>query len=102
MQPDLVPIVAQYGVAGLMGLLWLFERRHSSLREREITESHNRLMQENMELSVLMGVIKENSVAMTSLEKSQARLSQVCEEIAAQLRNGRNVISPKLQDGSTL
>ena len=102
MQPALTPIVSQYGVAGLMGLLWLFERRHSSQRERELTESHTRLMKQNTELSELVGVIKENSVAMTSLEKSQARLSQVCEEIAAHLRTGRNVNAPKLQDQSAL
>jgi len=102
MQPDLVPIVTQYGVAGLMGMLWLFERRHSSQRERELTESHTRLMQQHTELSELMGVIKENSVAITSLESSQARLSRVCEEIATQLHSGRNMYTPKLQGQSPL
>ncbi len=88
-QPELVPAVAQYGVAGMMGVLWFLERRHSSQRERELTEAHGVLMEQRAELSELIGVVKENSVAMTGLEKSQGRLSGVCEEIACYLRSRR-------------
>ncbi len=88
-QPEVVPTIAQYGIAGMMGVLWFLERRHSSQRERELTEAHGVLMEQRAEISELIGVVKENSVAMTTLERSQGRLSGVCEEIASYLRSRR-------------
>lgn len=82
-------MLAQYGVAGMMGVLWFLERRHSTQRERELSEAHGVLVGQRAELNVLIGVVKENSVAMTSLERSQGRLVSVCEEIADFLRSRR-------------
>lgn len=87
--PDVIPSLGQYGVAGLMGALWFLERRHSSQRDRELSEAHALLVRDREELSELLGVVKENSAAMTALKQSQARLSGVCEEIVVYLRSGR-------------
>ncbi len=81
MESELLTALAQHGLAGLMGCLWLLERRHSGLRERQLTESHTLILRKHEELAELLEVVKENSVAMTALERSQARLSQVCENI---------------------
>jgi len=90
MPEEMVPLIAQYGIAGLMGALWLMERRHSATRERELSESHTLLVRQREELSEMMDVVKENSRAMSAVERSQARLTQVCEEIAGHLRSRRS------------
>jgi len=82
---DILAEIAQYGIAGMMGMLWILERRHSMQRERELTDTHQRLMSQREELSELIKVVQDNSVALTVLENSQARLVQICEQIAAQL-----------------
>jgi len=96
--PDVIPSLGQYGVAGLMEALWFLERRHSSQRERELTEAHALLVREREELSELIGVVKENSAAMTALKQSQSRLSRVCEEIVVHLRSGGRSVPQESAD----
>jgi len=81
--------LAQFGVAGLMGLLWIVERRHSSQRERELTEAHQRLMEHRTELAELIGVVKDNTAAMTAVREGQERLARACGHVAAELRRCR-------------
>src|SRR5690606_15339036 len=78
--------LAQTGVAGVMALLWFLERRHSSQRERELSAAHEEIMRSRTALGELIAVVKDNSVAMTALERSQSRLVMVCERIAEELR----------------
>ncbi|MBL1217002.1 MAG: hypothetical protein D8M59_05840 [Planctomycetes bacterium] len=77
--------LAQYGLAGLMGVLWLMERRSSTQRERELSEAHRRMMAQHEEIGELMDVVRDNTSAVTRLEQSQARLITVCEHILARL-----------------
>lgn len=77
--------IAQYGLAGLMGILWLMERRSSSQRERELSEAHHRMMAQHEEIGELMDVVRVNTSAVTRLEQSQARLITVCEHILVRL-----------------
>ena len=82
METELIQHALQIGPAGLMGLLWIMERRHSALRERQLSESHDALMGQRIEISELIRVVKDNCVALTTLERSQARLVAACERIA--------------------
>lgn len=57
------------GVAGIMGAMWLWERRVSRVREQQIDEAHARIMADRVMLDQLMDVIKRNTEAMSRLSQ---------------------------------
>ncbi|GEM_PF-1602615 len=89
MEETIVQHLAQLGAAGLMGLLWVLERRHGSQRERELTEAHLRIMENRTELGELIGVVKDNTAALSAVHGGQERLSRACEQVAVELRQAR-------------
>jgi len=74
MELDLIPILTQFGVAGLVAWMWLVERRAASARERQLSEAHERVMAQRVELESLVRVVRDNSRAMAALEASQREL----------------------------
>jgi hypothetical protein len=72
---------ANLGVAGLMGAMWLWERHTSRVREKQIDESHARIMTDRVELDQLMDIVRQNAEAMTKLSATQQQLIE-------QLRSG--------------
>jgi hypothetical protein len=73
--------VTQFGVAGLMGLLWTWERWFSRKRERELTEAHERLMGQREALDTLIGLVRRNTEAIERFEHTQQRLNTVLEKM---------------------
>lgn len=65
--PDLAAL-AQLGAAGLIGWMWLAERRAAATRERQLGDAHERLMQERPQLSALLEVVRDNTRALSALE----------------------------------
>ena len=55
------------GAAGLMGAMWLWERRTSRQREQQLDEAHTRIMSDRVQLSELMDVVRQNTEAITRL-----------------------------------
>lgn len=82
--------VVQFGMAGLIGLLWLLERRHSSQRERELSEAHQRLMSQKESLAELMVVARESTAAMAAVERGQTALAEACNRISRALEGRGN------------
>lgn len=68
MDPATITSLTPFGAAGLIALLWLTERRAASERERQIAEAHERLMRQRSEIALLVGVVRDNTRAMTALE----------------------------------
>src|SRR5687768_5832870 len=62
---------ASFGVAGLMGAMWLWERRTSQKRELQIDEAHARILGDRVQLEQLMSVIRQNAEAITRLSATQ-------------------------------
>lgn len=73
--------LAQFGVAGLMGVLWVWERMHSRRREEQLSEAHARLMERETQLSVLVDLVKQNTRAVTEFERVQKRMCELLEGI---------------------
>lgn len=73
--------LAQFGVAGLMGVLWVWERMHSRRREEQLTEAHARLMDQETQLSVLVDLVKQNTRAVVEFERVQKRMCELLEGI---------------------
>lgn len=71
---ELAGAIAQLGAAGLIGLMWLSERRAATERDRQLTEQHERIKRDRTELTVLVSVLEANTRALASLEAGQGRL----------------------------
>jgi len=71
----------QFGAAGLIGLLWIIERRFGQKRERQLDESHGTIMRQRQELAALLSVVRENTKAISRLEQSQRHLIRLLEHL---------------------
>ena len=75
--PDLLQILSQFGAAGLIGLLWLVERRHGSRRERQLSEAHRRIVTQEHALDSMINVVRDNTRAIVALEHTQRQLIEL-------------------------
>jgi hypothetical protein len=81
MSPDLLESVTQFGVAGLMGVLWVWERWLSRRQESQLRASHARLMRQHDELSVLIRLVQRNTASLERFEQTQRRLCRVLDRL---------------------
>ncbi|MGH7176808.1 MAG: hypothetical protein ACREJC_05450 [Tepidisphaeraceae bacterium] len=65
--PDALDQLTSLGAAGLMGAMWLWERRTSRQREQQLDESHSRIISDRIQLDALIDVVQKNTEAMTRL-----------------------------------
>ena len=61
------------GAAGLMGAMWLWERRTSQKREQQIDEAHERILSDRVQLAELLDVVRRNTEALIRLSASRER-----------------------------
>jgi len=66
--------LTSFGVAGLMGGMWLWERRTSQKRESQIDDAHARILGDRVQLDVLMSVVRQNAEAFSRLSVTQDQL----------------------------
>jgi hypothetical protein len=59
--------ITSFGAAGLMGAMWLWERRNSRQREQQLDEAHSRILGDRVQLGELMDVVRQNTEAITRL-----------------------------------
>jgi hypothetical protein len=74
MDPTLATTLAQFGVAGLIGWMWLTERRAASEREKQLTDAHTQILQDHKSIDVLLKALDDNTRAITALESTQRAL----------------------------
>lgn len=79
---EVVSTLTQFGMAGLVAWMWLTERRGSALREGQLTEAHERLLDQRVQLDALLNVVSENTRAVSALEVGQRSLSRLVERVA--------------------
>jgi len=77
----MIDTLVQFGVAGLMGALWIWERAHSRQREQQLSAAHEQLVQRNSHLRVLTALVHDNTRALVEFERTQRRLVGVLEGI---------------------
>lgn len=65
--------LTQFGAAGLMGLMWLWERRMSRQREQQLDDCHDRIMADRIQLEQLIDLVRQNTAALTRLAESQEK-----------------------------
>ena len=69
-----IDTVASLGAAGLMGAMWLWERRTSQKREQQLDEAHARILGDRVQLDQLMSVVRQNAEAIARLCTTQDQL----------------------------
>jgi len=74
LDPDVVSSMVQFGTAGLIGWMWLTERKGSGERERQLTESHERIVEQRVGVEALLGAVRENTRVLGQLEAGQRAL----------------------------
>jgi len=79
MENEVISLVTQFGSAGLIAMIWLIERRQSAVRDRQLSEAHERMLQQRTELGQLLGLVSENTRAVTALEASQRAIASLIE-----------------------
>jgi hypothetical protein len=83
MDTQLAALIAQFGAAGLIGYLWLAERRAAAQRDRQLAELHERLMQDRRGLEVAVEALRENTRVMAGVEAGQRALLAALERLGA-------------------
>ena len=85
MDAEVLASVTQFGVAGLIGWMWITERRAAAAREKQVDEVHDRLMRERRELELMMEVVRENTRALSAVEAGQRAVADAVERLGARL-----------------
>jgi hypothetical protein len=70
--------LTSFGAAGLMGAMWLWERRTNRQREEQLDEAHARIVGDGVQLEQLMDVVRQNTAAFT-------RMSAINEQLVRRL-----------------
>ncbi|HVZ94757.1 MAG TPA: hypothetical protein VG797_09630 [Phycisphaerales bacterium] len=83
MDPDQLNTVAQFGMAGLIGWMWLVERRASSTRDKQLSDAHDRILEQRTQLDALTRLIADNTRAVASLEAGQRALADLITRLAS-------------------
>ncbi len=77
MGESILQAMTEFGAAGLIGILWILERRHASKRDRQLDEAHRLLNTQGRELEIWLRLVSENTKALSGLERTQRELIEM-------------------------
>jgi hypothetical protein len=77
MPPELLTTLTQFGVAGLIGWMWLAERKAAG----QLTESHRRIVGQGEDRAALVEALRDCTRAMVALECAQRALVAAVERV---------------------
>lgn len=86
---DLIQALSQFGVAGLMGTLWVWERSMSRKRETQLNATHTQLIDERLQLKEFMRLVHRNTRAIERFDQTQSQLRALLERIYLEQNNHR-------------
>lgn len=81
--------LASFGAAGLMGAMWLWERKLSRTREEELTEAHRRILRDEERLGKLVEVVEGNTGAVSRFIETQRQVSDALKDLVRELHQER-------------
>ena len=73
--------LASLGAAGVMGAMWLWERRASRQRDQQLTDAHERIARDEQRLGQLVQVVEHNTAALTRFADTQQSLARAIGEL---------------------
>ncbi len=78
---------ASLGAAGVMGAMWLWERRLSRLREQQLTDAHERINRDEQRLDQVTHVIEQNTAAFVRFTETQRQVIETLKDLARELHH---------------
>ena len=87
---NLISDLTSFGSAGMMGAMWLWERRLSRLREFQLSQSHERIMRDEQRLARLIRVIEQNTTAVTGFTETQRQTCQTLRQLSKEIHRAGN------------
>jgi hypothetical protein len=80
---DAIGQLTSLGAAGIMGAMWLWERRNSQKRDEQLDDAHVRILGDRVQLDQLIEVVKTNAEALTRLSSLHDQLLRTLERKSA-------------------
>lgn len=77
--------LTSFGAAGLMGAMWLVERRVNRSREEQLLQAHERIARDEEKLSCLTDVINRNTAAIVRLSQNQNNQTQLLKDLLEEI-----------------
>lgn len=84
MEAQALAAIVQFGAAGLIGWMWLTERRSAMTREQQLSETHSRLLRDRESLEVLVAALRDNTRASAAIEAGQRAIADAVSRLANQ------------------
>lgn len=81
--------IASLGAAGVMGAMWLWERRSSIQRERQLEESHQRILRDEQRLAKFTEVVEQNTAAIAQFQQTQRDACDLLRQLSAEFHHAR-------------
>lgn len=85
MDPQVIEPLTQFGVAGLMGLLWVWERRLSRRREDQLDQAHAELVHHREQQNLLVELVQHNTQTIERFNQTLSQMKLVMEQIGHEL-----------------
>ncbi len=89
METQALAAIVQFGAAGLIGWMWLTERRSAMTREQQLSETHARLLRDRETLEVLVAALRDNTRASAAIEAGQRAIADAMARLAPAARRRR-------------
>ena len=72
---SLAALFTQFGSAGLMGWMWLSERKGAQVRDTQLAEVQTRLLQERLQFDTLVSLARDCAHAVGTLDSGQRQIA---------------------------
>jgi hypothetical protein len=81
--------IASLGAAGVMGAMWLWERKANRQREEQLTASHERIVRDEERLDKLTQVVEQNTAAFVRFNETQRETRETLNHLLEVLHHVR-------------
>ena len=78
---------ASFGAAGVMGAMWLWERRLSRAREEQLTNAHERILRDEERLDQVTRVVEQNTAAFVRFTETQRQMIETLKDLVRELHH---------------
>ncbi len=84
LEMELLTPLTQFGTAGLIAWMWVTERRQAAARDRALSEAHEVIMEQRVQLEQLLTTVSANTRAITAMEAAQRRVIELIDRVIAE------------------
>ncbi|QDU35515.1 hypothetical protein KS4_35980 [Poriferisphaera corsica] len=87
---EIVKYLVQFGVAGLMGVLWIWERYLSRDYAKMLSQTHRQIVDQKTEINILVDLLEKNTEALVKFDHTQQQLCRSLSSVSELLSDKGN------------